>query len=180
MFMSFPLAIKPAMQHVPRKLRFITMKQLFLVFLLILVCSATHAQEVKSMKLDELQQFIQSQQKPTVINFWATWCGPCIQEMPWFNKIVNENKDVQLVFVSVDDSRAYPNKIQSFLNSQNISGTIFWLNESTPDISAIVPRWSRMIPTTIFINNKTGYRKIKAQQVSPSELKRQLRFLTRR
>lgn len=131
------------------------------------------------MKLDELGQYIKSTSKPTIFNFWATWCGPCVQEMPWFDKIVNENKDVDLVFVSIDDNSAYPRKIQSFINAKNIRGTVLWLNEETPDITPLVPRWSRMIPTTIFINNKSGYKKIKEQQVSPGELRKQLRLLTR-
>src|SRR6476661_8484564 len=165
------------MQHLTRKLRFTNMKKPFLIALIILCQAAAYSQEIKSMKIDELQQFIQSTTKPTVINFWATWCGPCVQEMPWFNKIVNENKSVDMVFVSLDDNRAYPEKIQSFISSKNINGTIFWLNEASPDISAIVPRWSGMIPTTIFINNKSGYKKIKEQQVSPGELRKQLRLL---
>lgn len=155
------------------------MKKHLIFGLIILFHLTAAAQEIKTMKLDEIDHFIQSTTKPTVINFWATWCGPCVQEMPWFNKIVNENKNVDMVFVSLDDNRAYPEKIQSFISSKNINGTIFWLNEASPDISAIVPRWSGMIPTTIFINNKSGYKKIKEQQVSPGELRKQLRLLTR-
>jgi len=154
------------------------MKTIITAALVVLMHNA-NGQEVKSMTIDELGQFIQSRPNPTVINFWATWCGPCVQEMPWFNKIVNQNKNVDLIFVSVDDNRAYPEKIQSFINSKNISGTLIWLNEATPDISALVPRWSGMIPTTIFLNNKSGYRNFKEQQVSPAELRKQLRFLTR-
>ena len=45
------------------------------------------------MKISELESFIQSRPGPTVINFWATWCVPCIEEMPWFNKIVHQNKN---------------------------------------------------------------------------------------
>jgi thiol-disulfide isomerase/thioredoxin len=167
------------MQHLTRKLRFTNMKKSFILALVILCQATSYSQEVKSMKVDELQQFIQSRTRPTVINFWATWCGPCVQEMPWFNKIVNQNKNVDLVFVSLDDNRAYPDKIQSFIDARNINGTLIWLNEPTPDISAIVPRWSRMIPTTIFINNKSGYKKFKEQQVSQTELRKQLRLLTR-
>jgi thiol-disulfide isomerase/thioredoxin len=140
-----------------------TRKSLFLFFVLSLHL-VSHAQEIKSMK---------------IINFWATWCGPCVQEMPWFNKIVNENKNVDLVFVSLDDNRAYPEKIQSFINSKNITATLIWLNEPTPDISPVEPGWKGMIPSTIFVNNKSGYKKFREQQVSPGELRKQLRLLTR-
>jgi thiol-disulfide isomerase/thioredoxin len=156
------------------------MKNVFCLLFVVLAHLSLRAQEVKSMKLDELGQFIESRTKPTVFNFWATWCGPCLQEMPWFNKIVNDDKDVDMVFVSLDDDRAYPDKIQSFINAKNIKGTLIWLNETSPDISALVPRWSGMIPTTIFVNNKSGYKKFKEQQVSPGELRKQLRLLTRK
>jgi hypothetical protein len=85
-----------------------------------------------------------------------------------------------MVFVSLDDNRAYPGKIQSFINAKNIKGTLIWLNEASPDISALVPRWSGMIPTTMFVNNESGYKKFKEQQVSPAELRKQLRLLTRK
>jgi thiol-disulfide isomerase/thioredoxin len=156
----------------------LTRKTIFL-FLILSFHLVSISQEIKPMKLDELAQFIQSRTRPTVFNFWATWCGPCVQEMPWFNKIVNDNKDVDMVFVSVDDNRAYPGKIQSFINAKNIEGTLIWLDEPSPDISSLVPRWSGMIPTTIFVNNKSGYKKFKEQQVSPGELRKQLRLLTR-
>jgi thiol-disulfide isomerase/thioredoxin len=156
------------------------MKNVFCLLFVALAYLPLPAQEVKSMKLDELGQFIQSRTRPTVFNFWATWCGPCVQEMPWFNKIVNDNKDVDMVFVSLDDNRAYPGKIQSFINAKNIKGTLIWLNEASPDISALVPRWSGMIPTTMFVNNESGYKKFKEQQVSPAELRKQLRLLTRK
>jgi thiol-disulfide isomerase/thioredoxin len=156
------------------------MKNVFCLLFVALAYLPSSAQEVKSMKLNELGQFIQSRTRPTVFNFWATWCGPCVQEMPWFNKIVNDNKDVDMVFVSLDDNRAYPGKIQSFINAKNIKGTLIWLNEASPDISALVPRWSGMIPTTMFVNNESGYKKFKEQQVSPAELRKQLRLLTRK
>jgi thiol-disulfide isomerase/thioredoxin len=83
----------------------LTRKTIFL-FLILSFHLVSISQEIKPMKLDELAQFIQSRTRPTVFNFWATWCGPCVQEMPSFNKIVNDNKDVDMVFVSVDDNRA--------------------------------------------------------------------------
>jgi thiol-disulfide isomerase/thioredoxin len=155
------------------------MQRIFNVFLAVVMCQFLNAQDVKPIKIDELKEFIQSTSKPTVINFWATWCGPCIQEMPWLDKLVHQSKDVELVLISVDDNRAYPDKIQSFINAKKINATLFWLNESTPDISAIEPRWRGMIPATIFVNNKSGYKKFKEEQVSPPELRKQLRLLTR-
>jgi thiol-disulfide isomerase/thioredoxin len=46
------------------------------------------AQEIRKMNIDELENYIQTRSQPAVINFWATWCAPCIEEMPSFNKII--------------------------------------------------------------------------------------------
>ncbi len=133
------------------------------------------------MKIGELESFIKSRETPAVINFWATWCGPCVEEMPWFNKIVPEykNKNTELVFVSLDNERAFPQSIQAFVNQKQIKATFIWLDET--DANVFCPRidkkWEGSIPATIFINNKTGYRKFLETQLSPGELRKQLRFL---
>ena len=134
------------------------------------------------MKIDELDAFIQSTTKPTIINFWATWCAPCVEEMPWFNKIVNQNKNVELVFVSLDNNSAYPGKIQSFVKAKNISATLIWLNETNADIFCpiIDEDWAGSIPATLFINNSRNYRRFIEAQLSPTELRKQLRLVSRK
>lgn len=134
------------------------------------------------MKIDELDAFIQSTTKPTIINFWATWCAPCVEEMPWFNKIVNQNKNVELVFVSLDNNSAYPDKIQSFVKAKKISATLIWLNETNADIFCpiIDEDWAGSIPATLFINNSRNYRRFIEAQLSPTELRKQLRLVSRK
>ncbi len=134
------------------------------------------------MKIDELDAFIQSTTKPAIINFWATWCAPCVEEMPWFNKIVNQNKNVELVFVSLDNNSAYPDKIQSFVKAKKISATLIWLNETNADIFCpiIDEDWAGSIPATLFINNSRNYRRFIEAQLSPTELRKQLRLVSRK
>jgi thiol-disulfide isomerase/thioredoxin len=134
------------------------------------------------MKIDELDALIQSTTKPTIINFWATWCAPCVEEMPWFNKIVNQNKNVELVFVSLDNNSAYPDKIQSFVKAKKISATLIWLNETNADIFCpiIDEDWAGSIPATLFINNSRNYRRFIEAQLSPTELRKQLRLVSRK
>ena len=112
------------------------MKWIVLIFLFLQLSSS--AQEIRQMKIGDLETFISTISKPTVINFWATWCRPCIEEMPWFNKIVNQSKDMDLVFVSLDKYTAYPEEIRSFINSKKIDATLIWLNETDADVFCLI------------------------------------------
>lgn len=58
--------------------------------------------------------------KPLVINFWATWCGPCKVEVPWFVEFTEKYRDQQLtvIGVSVDDT---PEQIRAFAEAQKVN-----------------------------------------------------------
>lgn len=152
-----------------------------LLVVAIVISSVAQSQEIMEMKIDELESFIKSKNTPVVVNFWATWCGPCIEEMPWFNKIVPEYRDkkAELIFVSLDSRQAYPNQIKSLLNGKQIKGTFIWLNETNADV--FCPRidadWGGSIPATMFVDNSKGYRKFIESQITPNELRKQLRLL---
>jgi thiol-disulfide isomerase/thioredoxin len=152
------------------------------VFLFLFFSLFSYSQEVKPMKIAELEAFIASRPTPAVINFWATWCVPCIKEMPWFNKIVHQNKNVELVFVSLDNNKAYPDKIRSFINAKKITATLIWLDETNADV--FCPRidedWGGSIPATLFIDHSRNYRRFVEAQISPAELRKQLRLVSKK
>ena len=148
----------------------------------ILVFSLTSAaQEIKEMKINELEAYIKSRPGPAVVNFWATWCAPCIEEMPWFNKIVPEYRGDknELIFVSLDTKSAYPGQIKAMINKQQLKATFIWLNETNADefCPRIDAKWGGSIPATLFVNPKSGYRKFLEEQISPTVLRKQLRSL---
>ncbi|MEJ5049326.1 TlpA disulfide reductase family protein [Chryseobacterium culicis] len=58
----------------------------------------------------------------TVVNVWATWCQPCVQEIPVFQKIAAENNTVKFVFLSLDDD---PKKLEMFLTKHPINDITF-------------------------------------------------------
>ncbi|PZR36283.1 MAG: TlpA family protein disulfide reductase, partial [Azospira oryzae] len=75
------------------------------------------AQEAKLVRLAELQKMIDTpSDEVKVINFWATWCAPCIKELPLFEKLNQERKDVKVTLVSMDiDLDPNPQKVYKFV-----------------------------------------------------------------
>jgi thiol-disulfide isomerase/thioredoxin len=98
-----------------------------------------------------------------VVNFYASFCQPCNEELPGMLKTIRELKDssVNFLVVSLDEPNMYPKKLGKFLRRKKIQAPIVWLQVN--DVSSFCPkidaRWSGSIPATLFLNNLTGYRK---------------------
>ncbi len=80
-------------------------------------------EQAKIVKLPELQEMISAKSDQIkVINFWATWCAPCIKEMPLFEKLGQERQDVKITFVSMDlDLDPDPAKVYKFVTRKKSS-----------------------------------------------------------
>ncbi len=86
-----------------------------------------------------------------VRNFWATWCKPCIEEMPIFDTLARRHPEIRLELVSVDSPRDSA-KVRSFWQRRGFAGVrLLHLRQElrTRDIDAIAPEWSGAIPMTI-------------------------------
>jgi thiol-disulfide isomerase/thioredoxin len=92
-----------------------------------------------------------------VINFWATWCGPCRRELPGMEKIHQDysGKKVKVLLVSLD----FPNQqksLQQFISSNHITAPVILLNE--PDANAWIdkvdPSWTGALPATLIFKGK--------------------------
>ena len=137
------------------------------------------AQSVSIVSAAELERFMA---RPTdtvdVINFWATWCGPCIKELPLFEKINEEAKGkVKVTLVSLGlelDPEA--EKVHRFVERKQIRSRVLLLAAADPNawIDRIEPQWSGALPATIVINHKTGERKFIGRSVHEGELEKLL------
>ncbi len=92
-----------------------------------------------------------------VINFWATWCGPCRRELPDMEKIHKDysGRKVKVLLVSLD----FPNQqkgLQQFLLTNRITAPVLLLNE--PDANAWIdkvdPSWTGALPATLIFKGK--------------------------
>jgi thiol-disulfide isomerase/thioredoxin len=157
------------------------MKSVTRIILILLFTSAfaANGQTIPSWKVTHLQDYIFKSDSILVINFWATFCKPCNEEIPYFQTTVNKYKDqkVKLLLVSLDLKDEYPDKIRLFAEKNNYTNQIVWLNETNADYFCpkVDKKWMGGIPSTLIINPKTGYRKFFEQQLKQEQFETELK-----
>lgn len=90
-----------------------------------------------------------------VVNFWATWCAPCVKELPHFEQLNSENKKVKVVLVSLDFKNQYEAKLLPFLKKKAIKSEVVLLTDKDYNtwLPAVDKDWSGSIPATLIIKN---------------------------
>jgi thiol-disulfide isomerase/thioredoxin len=121
----------------------------------------TNAQEIKTYKVNDLIKRISNPDTFYVVNFWATWCGPCIKELPEFDKIsaAFDGKPVKVLLVSMDFKEAYPKKIIAAIKKKKLTHEVIWFNETNANefIPKISNEWQGSIPATLLSYKKMEY-----------------------
>jgi len=108
--------------------------------------------------------------KPVLLNFWATWCGPCVFEMPIMQAIFEESADTGLVVLAVNIGES-PSAAENFMQSGNLSFPV--LLDTNQDVA--LKYNIRGIPTTFFIDKDGIIQEIKVGAFrSILEMKRSL------
>ena len=156
------------------------MKRTVIGILFICIATLIQAQSIRKVKMDEVvNRFSATSDTVYVVNFWATFCKPCVAELPDFIRITKQyaDKKVKLIMVSLDLPSYYPTKISTFAKSHKFNAEILWLNETNADhfCPMIDPKWSGAIPATIIVNNNTGYRKFTEDQINAVDFEKALK-----
>ncbi|GAB4055332.1 TlpA disulfide reductase family protein [Spirosoma litoris] len=153
------------------------MKSVLGIFLitLLLDSSAARGQSVPVIKFEQLKQLI-SRPNDTlyVVNFWATWCAPCVKELPQFEAIQQTyaKKPVHVLLVNMDNGKVLNTKVIPFVKNRKIKSRVVLLNE--PDLNTwvdkLAPEWSGALPMTLIINSKRNIRQFIDRPVKAGEL----------
>lgn len=97
--------------------------------------------------------FSRTDDKIYVINFWATWCAPCVEELPYFEQLAEEtnSEEVEIVMVSLDFRRDVRTKLLKFIKERPFNLPVIALTDSKTNlwIDKVDPEWGGAIPITI-------------------------------
>jgi thiol-disulfide isomerase/thioredoxin len=133
--------------------------------ILILICGLylsvfqafSQSEKVRIIRFEDLQKEINHVTDTTlVVHFWATWCKPCVEELPNYEKLSQEyaKKRIRFLMVSMDFPKDLKDKVEPFIAKNNINSEVVLLDE--PDYNAwideIDKEWSGTIPATLMIN----------------------------
>ncbi len=148
-------------------------KKIFLFFLLFSLYRLS-AQQATVVKFDRLQQLMNEKSGTIqIINFWATWCAPCVKELPLFEKLRSESTDVKVTLINLDFADKVK-KVNTFLLKKNIQSEVLLLDEIDYNtwIDKVDKNWGGAIPATLIINPKNGKRKFVERELHEGELQK--------
>jgi thiol-disulfide isomerase/thioredoxin len=147
----------------------------FLLSISLFIIIESYSQTITPVKVEQLVKTYQATKGVTIINFWSTWCKPCIEEIPYFIKLVDslKSRGVQLMLVSQDTKTVYQDgSLKKFLIKKGWKSKFFWLNETNADhyCPVVDSSWSGVIPVTLIINPAKNYRQFYESDLSKAEL----------
>lgn len=140
------------------------------------------AQKVPVIGLDVLEARLNEGGDTTyIVNFWATWCGPCVKELPYFENVhVNaEGTNRKVLLVTLDFVTQLESKVIPFLKEKQLKSEVLLMDEDNPNkwIPRVSEEWSGALPATLFINTQKKTRHFHEGSFKEGELEIKLQQL---
>lgn len=157
------------------------MKNNVLIFLLICLPFATQAQpKVTTIQTSDLIQLVDSSSTPIIISFWATWCSPCLHEIPWLEKsIAAKSQDsITLVLVCIDGAKT-TRELEVFVARKGFRSRVVLWQRPNFDAFALAMniKWTEGIPATYLRNNKRNRKAFFNRQLTEAQIDREFKKL---
>lgn len=134
--------------------------RLFFLFIgLIFFSKPIYSQNVDIYNFQQFESILnQKNDTVYVINFWATWCAPCVKELPDFQKIHEkyDGQNFKMILVSLDFRKQLDTRLKPFIRDRALSPEVILLHEPDANswIDQVDPRWSGAIPATLIFNKE--------------------------
>lgn len=156
------------------------MKKFLLLLAMATVFGTAFCQQIPKYKITDIESLINTNSgQVLVLNFWATFCKPCVAEIPSFISVCDNFKknNVKLMLISVDLPSYYPKKVASFAKKHQFNTNLAWLDETNADYFCpkIDSTWSGSIPATLIINTVSGKRKFVEGEITGEELESEIK-----
>jgi thiol-disulfide isomerase/thioredoxin len=133
------------------------------------------AQEIKTVTPQWIDEINASKSDTLyIVNFWATWCKPCVEELPYFEQLADScaNKKVKIFLVTTDMRKDIATRVTDFIKAKKLTQQVIFINEVNGDkwINKVSEDWSGAIPATLMLKGDMGYKYFKEGELSFDEL----------
>lgn len=144
----------------------------WLPFILLIIITHLSFAQTKVIKISSLEALMKKKEGPVqVINFWATWCAPCVKELPLFEQLQDANTKVTLINLDFVEKL---DKVDAFVAKKNLKNEVLLLDEIDYNswIDKVDKRWEGSIPATLIYNPANGKRAFVQQELKEGELEK--------
>ncbi len=133
--------------------------------LIIFSCKKEVKNQVKLEENDLIEIYNYNELKPLlaktderkiyVVNFWATWCAPCVKELPYFEELQASNENVEVLLVSLDFPDKFESQLIPFVKNKNLKSQVVLLDDPNENewIADIDASWQGALPATLIYNS---------------------------
>lgn len=151
------------------------MRYLLTLVALVLVMNTARAQEIKTVSVNWIDSVRNTPDDTLyIVNFWATWCKPCVEELPYFEQLAKAyaGKKVKIYLVTTDMRKDIQTRVLAFIKAKGLTQQVVFINEINADkwINKVSENWSGAIPATWMVKHDIGFEHFKEGELTYEEL----------